>query len=63
MNEPEGTDEAIKPTLNEILKPYGLKIVVISEENDVEYEPEKLVEIARISALLDLEFEVRKIGE
>lgn len=63
MNEHEGTDETIKPILNEILKPYGLKIVVIHEESDTEYEPEKLIEIARNVVLLDFELEVRKIGE
>ncbi|MHA1401563.1 MAG: hypothetical protein ACTSQE_14530 [Candidatus Heimdallarchaeaceae archaeon] len=63
MNERELVDETIKPKLNEILKPFGLKLVVIHEESNTEHEPEKLVEIARNIALMDLSYEVREIGE
>ncbi len=63
MNERKTVEETIEPKLNEILKPYGLKLVVVHDENNTEHEPEKLVEIARNIALMDFSFEVREIGE
>ena len=62
MNEHEGTDEIIKPALNEILKPYGLKLVLVDLNNNIEHEPEKVVNIANHVALANVSLEIRKTG-
>jgi hypothetical protein len=63
INERELIPGTIEPKLNEILKPYGLRLIVIHDESNTEHEPEKLLEIARNIALMDLEFEVKELGE
>lgn len=51
-----------KPTLNEILKPYELKLVLTYLDNKIEHEPEKLVDIANNIALSNVSLEIRKTG-
>jgi len=55
-------NETNKPSLNEILKPYGLKLVLIDFDNNIEHEPEKIVNIANNVALAHVSLEIRKTG-
>jgi cysteine synthase len=63
MTERELIPGTTEPKLNEILKSYGVRLVVVHDESNTEHEPEKLIEIARNIALMDLSYEVREIGE
>lgn len=51
-----------KSTLNEILKPYELKLVLTELDNNIEHEPEKLVDIANNIALSNVSLEIIKTG-
>lgn len=62
MNERELIPGITEPKLNELLKSYGVRLVVIHDESNTEHEPEKLLEMIKTIMIMDFKFEVKEIA-